>query len=82
MQGRIRQLYNTTEQYTRPPAWAIALALLPMLVNWAAMAIALVLPNGRIRYGLLFAAGLALLVGFALTTLLAQCYPDNRGTGS
>lgn len=82
MQGRIRQLYSTTEQHASPPAWAVALALLPMIVSWVAMAIALVLPNGRARYGLLFAAGLALLVGFALTTLLAQCYPDNRGTGS
>lgn len=82
MQGRIRQLYNTTEQHTRPPAWAIALALLPMVASWIAMALALPLPNGRVRYGLLFAAGLALLVGFALTALMAQYYPDNRGTGS
>lgn len=78
MQGQTIQLYNTTEQHTSPPAWAIALALLPMLLSWAAMAIALMLPNGRARYGLLFAAGLALLVGFGLTALLGQCYPDTR----
>ena len=76
MQGRIRQGYSVAEQHTSPPAWAIALALLPMLVSWAAMAIALVLPNGRARYGLLLAAGLALVIGFGLTALMAQRYPD------
>jgi hypothetical protein len=42
------------------------------------MACALVLPNGRLRYGLLLAAGLVLLLGFGLTALMAQRYPDER----
>ena len=61
-----------------PPAWAITLALLPMLGSWVAMALALALPNGRLRYGLLLVAGLALAVGYGLTALMAQRYPDEQ----
>ena len=61
-----------------PPAWAITVALLPMLGSWVAMVLALALPNGRLRYGLLLAAGLALALGYGLTGIMAQRYPDGR----
>jgi hypothetical protein len=71
MREHTKQLYAGN-----PPAWAITVALLPMIASWVAMALAL--PNGRLRYGLLLAAGLALALGYGLTALMAQRYPDER----
>lgn len=73
-------MHVQSEQRTSnaPPRWAIVVALLPMSISWVAMGLALVLPNGLTRYGLLFAAGLALLLGFGLTLVLSACYPDKQ----
>jgi len=76
MHGRTRQLYGVVERQSKPLARVVAVALLPMIGSWVAMALAL--PNGRARYGLLLATGLALLLGFGLTALMAQRYPDER----
>jgi hypothetical protein len=78
MRERVGQSDVVAEMPGAPPAWAIAVALLPMIGSWVAMALTLALPNGRARYGLLLAAGFALALGYGLTVLLAQRYPDER----
>ena len=76
MRERVGQSDAMADMPGAPPAWAIAVALLPMIGSWVAMALAL--PNGRVRYGLLLAAGLVLALGYGLTALLAQRYPDEK----